>query len=133
MCILDVHVMMSMIFLCFKNLGLRNACNRSSISHGPPSMLCGGHTQRSNVARERERDMEDDLEYDLGYLSAFDMHPFEEKAMKKSTGRTVRDRAEKNVQLLINRLFASERVEVRLFACFFLSLVLYGYCVLSMY
>jgi len=103
------------------------------ISHTHVAHVWWSHAAQQPGQRERERDMEDDLEYDLGYLSAFDMHPFEEKAMKKSTGRTVRDRAEKNVQLLINRLFASERVEVRLFACFFLSLVLYGYCVLSMY
>ena len=59
--------------------------------------------------------MEDDLEYELSYLSAYDMHPFQDKDMKKAPGATVRARAEKNVQLLINKLFASERVEVRLF------------------
>ena len=58
--------------------------------------------------------MEDDLEYELSYLSAYDMHPFQDKDMKKAPGATVRARAEKNVQLLINKLFASERVEVRL-------------------
>ena len=58
--------------------------------------------------------MEDDLEYELSYLSAYDMHPFEDKDMKKAPGATVRARAEKNVQLLVNKLFASERVEVRL-------------------
>eukprot|EP00938_MAST-03A_sp_MAST-3A-sp1_P003366 g3366.t1 len=55
--------------------------------------------------------MEDDLEYELSYLSAYDMHPFEDKDMKKAPGATVRARAEKNVQLLVNKLFASERVE----------------------
>ena len=62
--------------------------------------------------------MEDDLEYELSYLSAYDMHPFQDKDMKKAPGATVRARAEKNVQLLINKLFASERVEVRLFENF---------------
>ena len=56
--------------------------------------------------------MDDDLEYELGYLSAYDMHPFKVTDMKKATGATVRARAEKNVQLLVNRLFALERVEV---------------------
>ena len=56
------------------------------------------------------------MEYELSYLSAYDMHPFQDKDMKKAPGATVRARAEKNVQLLINKLFASERVEVRLFS-----------------
>ena len=71
-----------------------------------------------NFEWEKRREMEDDLEYELSYLSAYDMHPFQDKDMKKAPGATVRARAEKNVQLLINKLFASERVEVRLFSKF---------------
>ena len=63
--------------------------------------------------------MDDDLEYELSYLSAYDMHPFKDTDMKKATGATVRARAEKNVQLLVNRLFALERVEVRFYSLFF--------------
>ena len=64
--------------------------------------------------------MDDDLEYELSYLSAYDMHPFKDTDMKKATGATVRARAEKNVQLLVNRLFALERVEVRFYSLFIL-------------
>jgi len=53
--------------------------------------------------------MEDDLEYNLAYLAASDVHPFAEEDMKKSVGKTIRARAERNVQLLINRLFALEK------------------------
>ena len=53
------------------------------------------------------------------------MHPFQDKDMKKAPGATVRARAEKNVQLLINKLFASERVEVRFSQIFKISLSLY--------
>eukprot|EP00939_MAST-03C_sp_MAST-3C-sp1_P003999 g3999.t1 len=55
--------------------------------------------------------MEDDLEYDLAYLTASDEHPFEEKAMNKSVGKTIRARAEKNVQLLVNKIFSMEKTE----------------------
>ena len=54
-------------------------------------------------------DGEDDLEYDLQFLTATDAHPFDEKAMKQSVGKCIKPRAKLNVQRLVNKLWVLEK------------------------
>jgi hypothetical protein len=62
---------------------------------------------------------EDDLQYDLGLLSAFDTHPVDVVKFRADPEGFLLESARDNVQLLINRIFAlpTEKSEVGPVVC----------------